>query len=83
MSGEGSPCGLQQAPNSAAKKPPFIAESHSGAADQSWVVAIRDRLTDGACVQRNAENWAAYRVTGCCCRLRPCPSRRVSVFSRE
>lgn len=43
MSGEGSPCGLHQAPNSAAKKPPFIAESHSGAAGQSWFGAVASR----------------------------------------
>jgi hypothetical protein len=28
VSGEGSPCGMLSAPNSAVKRPPFIAESH-------------------------------------------------------
>ena len=37
-----SPCGLHQAPNSAAKNPPFIAESHG-----IFSEACRDQVRDG------------------------------------
>ena len=42
VSGWGSPSGLHQAPNSAVKKPPFIAESHT----HGLVIGVASKTVD-------------------------------------